>query len=117
MPAPVLGVTISMLAATIPMGAVVALRRRRDIGEPPRLDALALKLTAGVLVGVSTWSRWEALALTPVAVVLAPVLLSVPTVVLVASPLAGRHEEPISARILLGAGLVVAGSLVLVVRG
>jgi drug/metabolite transporter (DMT)-like permease len=116
-PAPVLGVTISMLAATIPMGAVVALRRRRAIGEPPRLDALALKLTAGVLVGVSTWSRWEALALTPVAVVLALGLLPVPTVILLAPPLAGRHEEPISARILLGAALVVAGSLVLVVRG
>jgi hypothetical protein len=41
----------------------------------------------------------------------------VPTVILVAPPLAGRHEEPITARILLGAALVVAGSLVLVVRG
>jgi drug/metabolite transporter (DMT)-like permease len=117
-PAPVLGVTISMLAATVPQGIVVALRRRRGLGGPARWDALALKLTAGVLVGLSTWTRWEALALTltPVAVVLALGLLSVPTVILVAPPLAGRHEEPITMRIVLGAALVVAGSLVLVVR-
>ena len=39
-----------------------------------------------------------------------------PTVILVAPPLAGRQEEPITARILVGATLVVAGALVLVVR-
>jgi drug/metabolite transporter (DMT)-like permease len=116
LPAPVLGVTISMLAATVPMGVVVALRRRRGLAAPPRWDSLALKLTAGVLVGLSTWTRWEALALTPVAVVLALGLLSVPTVILVAPPLAGRQEEPITPRIVLGATLVVAGSVVLVVR-
>jgi drug/metabolite transporter (DMT)-like permease len=115
-PSPGLGVTISMLAATIPQGAVVALRRGRGLGDPPRWDALSLKLAAGVLVGLSTWTRWEALASSPVAVVLALGLLSVPTVVLVAPPLAGRLEEPITARILLGAALVVVGSLFLVVR-
>jgi drug/metabolite transporter (DMT)-like permease len=115
-PSPGLGVTISMVAATIPQGAVVAMRRRRGLGGPPMWDALGLKLAAGVLVGLSTWTRWEALALTPVAVVLALGLLSVPTVILVAPPLAGRNEEPVTARILLGAALVVVGSLVLVVR-
>jgi len=115
-PSPGLGVTISMLAATIPQGAVVALRRGRGLGDPPRWDALSLKLAAGVLVGLSTWTRWEALASSPVAVVLALGLLSVPTVILVAPPLAGRQEEPITARILLGAALVVVGSLFLVVR-
>jgi drug/metabolite transporter (DMT)-like permease len=115
-PSPGLGVTISMLAATIPQGVVVALRRRRGLGDPPRWDALSLKLAAGMLVGLSTWTRWEALASSPVAVVLALGLLSVPTVILVAPPLAGRQEEPITARILLGATLVVAGSLFLVVR-
>jgi drug/metabolite transporter (DMT)-like permease len=117
MPSPGLGVTISMVAATIPQGVVVALRRRRGLGEPPVWDALAYKLAAGVLVGLSTWTRWEALALTPVAVVLALGLLSVPTVILVAPPLAGRAEEPITRRIVAGAVLVVVGSLVLVLRG
>jgi drug/metabolite transporter (DMT)-like permease len=116
-PSPGLGVTISMVAATIPQGVVVALRRRRGLGEPPVWDALAYKLAAGVLVGLSTWTRWEALALTPVAVVLALGLLSVPTVILVAPPLVGRAEEPITRRIVAGAVLVVVGSLVLVLRG
>jgi len=116
-PSPGLGVTISMVAATIPQGVVVALRRRRGLGEPPLWDALAYKLAAGVLVGLSTWTRWEALALTPVAVVLALGLLSVPTVILVAPPLVGRAEEPITRRIVAGAVLVVVGSLVLVLRG
>jgi drug/metabolite transporter (DMT)-like permease len=115
-PSPGLGVTISMIAATIPQGVVVTLRHRRGLGRPLVWDALAMKLAAGVLVGLSTWTRWEALALTPVAVVLALGLLSVPTVILVAPPLAGRLEEPITARIVLGAVLVVAGSLVLVLR-
>jgi len=115
-PSPGLGVTISMVAATIPQGIVVAVRHRRGLGEPPVWDALALKLAAGVLVGLSTWTRWEALALTPVAVVLALGLLSVPTVILVAPPLARRGEEPITRRIILGALLVVVGSLVLVIR-
>src|SRR6266487_1997542 len=82
----------------------------------PGLGVTISMLAAGVLVGLSTWTRWEALALSPVAVVLALGLLSVPTVILVAPPLAGRQEEPITARILLGATLVVAGSLFLVVR-
>jgi drug/metabolite transporter (DMT)-like permease len=116
-PSPGLGVTISMVAATIPQGVVVALRRRRGLGEPPLWDALAYKLAAGVLVALSTWTRWEALALTPVAVVLALGLLSVPTVILVAPPLVGRAEEPITRRIVAGAVLVVVGSLVLVLRG
>ena len=116
LPSPGLGVTLSMIGATIPQGIVVALRGGRGLGQPAMWDTLGLKLAAGVLVGLSTWTRWEALALSPVAVVLALSLLSVPTVILVAPPLAGRQEEPITARILLGATLVVAGSLFLVVR-
>jgi uncharacterized membrane protein len=79
-------------------------------------NSVWLKLAAGVLVGASTWTRWEALALTPVAVVLALSLLSVPTVILVAPLLAGRHDERVTRRIVVGAVLVVVGSLVLVVR-
>ncbi len=116
-PSPVLGVTVSMFGATVPQGIVVALRARRGLGEPVAWDSMSMKLTAGVLVGLSTWTRWEALALSPVAVVLALGLLSVPTVMLLAPALAGRHEEQVTPRIWLGALLVVAGSLVLVLRG
>jgi hypothetical protein len=40
-----------------------------------------------------------------------------PCTALVASPPASRHEEQITARVALGATLVVAGPLVLVARG
>jgi drug/metabolite transporter (DMT)-like permease len=116
-PSPLLGVTFSMLAATLPQGAVVVVRRRRGLSQPVAWEATSLKLAAGVLVGLSTWTRWVALDLSPVAVVLALGLLSVPTVMLLAPPLAGRREEQVTARVWLGAALVVAGSLLLVLRG
>jgi uncharacterized membrane protein len=106
-----------MLAATLPQGAVVVVRRRRGLSQPVAWEATSLKLAAGVLVGLSTWTRWVALDLSPVAVVLALGLLSVPTVMLLAPPLAGRREEQVTARVWLGAALVVAGSLLLVLRG
>jgi drug/metabolite transporter (DMT)-like permease len=116
LPNPILGVTISMIGATIPQGVVVAVRAGRGLSTRVTWDSIWLKLAAGVLVGASTWTRWEALALAPVAVVLALSLLSVPTVILVAPLLAGRQEERVTRRIVLGALLVVVGSLVLVVR-
>ena len=116
LPNPILGVTVSMIGATIPQGIVVAIRATRGLSAPVSWNSIWLKLAAGVLVGASTWTRWEALALTPVAVVLALSLLSVPTVILLAPLLAGRHEEPVTRRIVLGAVLVVVGALVLVIR-
>jgi drug/metabolite transporter (DMT)-like permease len=116
LPSPLLGVTLGMFGATVPQGLVVLVRSRRGLSRPVAWEATTLKLTAAVLVGFSTWTRWIALDLAPVAVVLALGLLSVPTVMLLAPPLAGRNEEPVTPRILLGAALVVAGSLLLVLR-
>jgi drug/metabolite transporter (DMT)-like permease len=115
-PAPLLGVTISMFGATLPQGVVVVARRRLGLSQPVVWDATAMKLGAAVLVGLSTWTRWIALDRSPVAVVLALGLLSVPTVMLVAPALAGRHEELVTRGVWLGATLVVAGSLLLVLR-
>jgi hypothetical protein len=52
-------------------------------------------------------------ALVPVAVVLALGLLSVPTVLAAAPLLVGRRAEPITATVLAGSALVVAGALVI----
>src|SRR5215213_1495237 len=75
----------------------------------------ALKLIAGLLVGVSTWWRWAALEDASVGVVLALNLLSVPVVLLLAPVVAGRHLESVTAGLWVGAGLVVSGALILVV--
>jgi drug/metabolite transporter (DMT)-like permease len=112
---PLLGLTLGLAVSTAGYALAFA-AVRRDIGlRTAGRQALAIKLLAGVLVGLSTWGRWAALDRTTVAAVLALNLLSIP-VVLLASPLAaGRHAERVTARVWTGAALVVSGSLLLIV--
>jgi uncharacterized membrane protein len=113
---PLLGVTIGVLVATAAYGLLIAVRGgRRPRGSAPR-DALSWKLVAGVLVGLATWTRWYALSLAPVAVVLSLGLLSVPTVIALAPLAAGRHLERVTASVVAGSALVVAGALVLILQ-
>ncbi len=111
---PLVGLTLGLCVSVV--GYLLAFAAwRRGIGlRTAGRSALAIKLLAGVLVGLSTWGRWAALDGTTVAVVLALNLLSIP-VVLLASPLmAGRHAEHVTPRVWAGAALVVAGSLLLI---
>jgi DME family drug/metabolite transporter len=118
LPSPLLGVTVSMVASAAVFGAVLGVRRARA-ERPPTVsrEALAFKVAAGLLVGVATWFRWIALDLTTVAVVLSVNSISVPTVLLLAPLIVGRRQEHVTARLWFGATLVVAGSLVLVLKG
>jgi drug/metabolite transporter (DMT)-like permease len=111
---PLLGLTLGLVVSAVGyLLAFAAWRRGLGLRTAGR-GALAVKLVAGVLVGLSTWGRWAALDSTTVAAVLALNLLSIP-VVLVASPLmAGRHAEHVTPRVWAGAALVVAGSLLLI---
>lgn len=112
---PLLGVTIGMVFSVLAYALVLATApgERRSALDLPR-EGVALKLVSGVLVALSIWGRWLALDLAEVGVVLALNLLAVPTVLLLAPVIAGRHLERVDARIWLGAGLVVAGTLVLI---
>jgi drug/metabolite transporter (DMT)-like permease len=112
---PLLGVTVGMLAATAAYGALLPFTAEpRSRGGRTELN---LKLLAGVIAGIATWGRWLALDDAAVGAVLALQLLSVP-VVLVAAPLiSGRHVEIVTAKIWAGAGLVIGGSLLLIVGG
>lgn len=113
---PLLGVTIGLVAATLAYGAGLAMGRRSPFrGIPGKV--MGWKVAAGVLVGVATWTRWYALSLNPVTVVLSLGLLSVPTVIALAPVLAGRHLEQVTRAVVLGSALVVAGALVLVAPG
>ena len=85
-------------------------------GQWPRLGSgggLVLKSFVGLLVGLATWTRWEAIGRAPVGVVLALSLLSVPVVLLLAPVLAGRNER-VTAGLWAGASLVVGGAMILV---
>ncbi len=112
---PLLGVTIGLVFSAVAYAFVLAATpgERRSARDLPR-EGVALKLVSGVLVALAIWGRWEALDLADVGVVLSLNLLAVPTVLLLAPVIAGRHLERVDARIWLGAGLVVAGSLLLI---
>jgi drug/metabolite transporter (DMT)-like permease len=108
---PLLGVTIGMLASVVAYAVVLAVRG--GLGDVRR-GALAVKLFAGALVALATWSRWVALDDAAVGVVLALNLVSVPIVLFLAPLLSGRHLEQVTGRVWGGAALVVAGSLALI---
>jgi drug/metabolite transporter (DMT)-like permease len=114
---PLAGVTIGMLAAVMAYGLALIWRGSGfQLGAIAR-DALTIKVLAAVLVAVATWWRWLALDNATVAVVLALNLLSVPVVLFVAPLLVGRHVEHVTARVVLGAALVVGGALALILVG
>lgn len=117
LPSPLLGLTIGLVPCVIAYGAVLGLRWRRGAvtGGPP-LEALGVKLLAGLLVGLATWVRWIALDLAPVGVVLAISQISVPVVMLLTPLLVGAQAERITLTVWLGAALTVGGSLILVLR-
>jgi drug/metabolite transporter, DME family len=112
---PLIGLTVGLAVSVAAFVPCYALWRGR--GQAWRAvtgSAGALKLFAGVLVGVSTWWRWAALEDASVGVVLALNLLSVPVVLLLAPVVAGRQIENVTAGLWAGAGLVVSGALILV---
>jgi drug/metabolite transporter (DMT)-like permease len=113
---PLLGVTLGMLAAVIAYGALlVGSSRRLDLTAGTR-EALVLKLIAGVVVALATWGRWIAIDGADVAVVLSLNMLATPVVLLVAPLLSGRQVEVVTARIWVGAALVMLGSLLLILE-
>ena len=114
LPSPLLGVTIGITATVPAYGVVLLWQRQQKRSLATTTDALLFKIIAGVLVGLSTWMRWVALDLAPVAVALALTLVSVPVVILLSPLVAGKHQERVTATIWIGAGLIVGGALLLI---
>jgi drug/metabolite transporter (DMT)-like permease len=112
---PLLGVTLGMVASAAAYGAAMA-GTRRAVGGVAR-GAFSFKLAAGLLVAMATWWRWIALDGASVGVVLALSLLSVPTVLLLAPLMVGRHLEHVGPRVWAGSTLVVGGALALLAVG
>jgi uncharacterized membrane protein len=110
---PLLGVTVGMVITAISYGVLLLFRRAQiQQGTIPR-DALLFQVAAGAAVGLSTWARWIALTMAPVAVVMTLGRLNVPVVLLLAPLLVGRKAEQVTIRVWLGAGLIIAGALLL----
>jgi drug/metabolite transporter (DMT)-like permease len=115
LPSPLLGVTIGVTASALGYGIVLLWQRGRWLGQPITNEAWALKLIAGLLVGLSTWMRWVALDLAPVAVVLALSMISTPIVILLSPLISGKHLERVTAMLWAGTGLILGGALLLII--
>lgn len=114
LPSPMLGVTIGVTASAISYAVILLWQRERWLGLPITHEAWTFKLLAGVLVGLSTWMRWVALDLAPIAVVLALTMISSPLVILLAPLISGKHLERVTLMLWTGMGLILFGALLLV---
>jgi drug/metabolite transporter (DMT)-like permease len=115
---PLFGVTVGVVSSAAGFGLLLLLwpgSRERARGLPRA--GLALKMVAGAIVALATWGRWAALDHADIGVVLALNLLSVPAVLILAPLMAGRQSERVTTRVWIGAALVVAGSLLLILIG
>jgi uncharacterized membrane protein len=113
LPSPLLGVTVGMSIAATVYGLLVLLRHRHIQRGPVPRSAWLFLLAAGAIGGLSTWARWIALDMAPVAVVMTLGRMNVPMVIFLAPLLVGRKNEKVTARVWLGAALIVAGAVLL----
>jgi uncharacterized membrane protein len=110
---PLLGVTVGSAVSALGYGIVLLWQRARGIKQTATNEAWVFKIVAGILVGLSTWMRWIALGLAPVAVVLAISMVSTPVVILLSPIVAGKHLERVTATLWMGAVLILGGALLL----
>jgi uncharacterized membrane protein len=113
LPSPLLGVSVGMIITTVAYGVVLLFRRKQIQQEPIPRDAWLFQAAAGAMVGLATWARWIALDTAPVAVVMTLGRTNVPVVIFLAPLLVGRKAERVTARVWLGAALIVAGAVIL----
>jgi drug/metabolite transporter (DMT)-like permease len=114
LPSPMLGLTIGITASTLGYGLVLAIRGLSSPLSQIPASALLTKVMAGILVALATWTYWTAFGLTPVAIVLALALLSVPVVNILSPLVVERELEQVTVQVWFGSGLIVLGSLVLI---
>ena len=113
LPSPLLGVTVGMVVTATAYGLILFVRQRPlQLGHISR-DLIFFQLAAAIFIGLSTWARWIALDKAPVAVVLTLGRLNVPIVILLSPLLVGRKQEQVTAKVWLGAALIIIGSLIL----
>jgi uncharacterized membrane protein len=113
LPSPLLGVSVGMTITAVVYGVVLIFRRKQIQQGPIPWDAWLFQVAAGAIVGLATWARWIALDMAPVAVVMALGRTNVPVVIFLAPLLVGRNAERVTARVWLGAALIVAGAVIL----
>jgi drug/metabolite transporter (DMT)-like permease len=114
LPSPLLGVTLGMVATTVICGVMVVVAAR-DRAAPVR-PVLGSVVAAATFVSLSIWSYSTALDLAQVAVVLAVMQLSAPTVAIVAPLLYDDPNDRGGRSLWIGIGLILVGSVTLLLR-
>jgi uncharacterized membrane protein len=102
-----------MIITAVIYGVTLIFRRKHIQQGPIARDVWLFQMAAGAIVGLATWARWIALDMAPVAVVMTLGRTNVPVVIFVAPLLVGRKAERVTARVWLGAALIIAGAVIL----
>lgn len=111
--ASLLGVIIGILVNVIAYGVLVWWRRDSWQGKTIPRQAIYWQLAAAIFVALSTWARWIALDLVPVAVVTAIARLSVPVVIVLSLLMLDQSHERVNWRVWLGGIMIVGGAMIL----
>ena len=113
-PSPLIGVTIGMVFCTFAYGLILLVRFRKKTEEEKKISysrqGILLLLFGGIFLGFGTLSRWIAIDLAPIAIVIGLSGLTVPVVLMLSPILMGRNLENVTVRIWIGAGLVIIGA-------
>ena len=112
-PSPLIGVTIGMVFCTFAYGLILLVRFRKQTEEKKisySKQGILLLLFGGIFLGFGTLSRWIAIDLAPIAIVIGLSGLTVPVVLMLSPILMGRNLENVTVRIWIGAGLVIIGA-------
>ena len=113
-PSPLIGVTIGMVFCTFAYGLILLARFRNQNDEEKNLSysrqGIFLLFFGGIFLGFGTLSRWIAIDLVPIAIVIGLSGLTVPVVLMLSPILMGRSLENVTMRLWLGAGLVIIGA-------
>ncbi len=113
LPSPLLGVTFGMTMITIIYAGLLGFQVVRNGKQIQMGENFWLQVAGGILVAVATWWRWIAFELTPIAIVIALSRLSIPTVLILSPFIIGQKLEQVNARVWLGAGVILAGAMIL----
>ena len=105
-PSPLIGVTIGMVFCTFAYGLILLVRFRNQTEEEKKYSYSK----QGIFLGLGTLSRWVAIDLAPIAIVIGLSGLTVPVVLLLSPIFMGRSLENVTMRLWLGAGLVIIGA-------
>lgn len=115
---PLVAVSVGMVGALLAYLAVLALTGQfRRIFEPAPGPAIIFQILAGVFIGIGTWLRYVAVDMIPIAIVGTLGRVNIPVVLLLSPLLFTARKERVTARLWVGAGLIITGAAIVTFYG